>query len=129
MDFFGGAGRPIEWELSTPYVLLIAFAAGAVPYSNLLDPYFPGFIPPVLVPALEASAGALAGLTLLDVSNLKSFDKKWRERFLLAAFMGALAGTMLGQPILGYDNKATDCLAASVAILGTFVSPYHLIRD
>jgi hypothetical protein len=108
---------------------LVSLSAGLVPFSRILDPFIPGFLPPVLISPIEASLGVLASTTLLEYSPMPSFEKKWKERFLLASFMGALVISLLGEPVLGLEDRAMDSLSASVAVLGTYFSPFHLIQD
>lgn len=114
--------------LLTPGVFLVAFAAAALPYSGILEPYLT-FLPGVLVTPIAAGVAVLGATTALDYfPGVGSFDKTWKERFLLASFTGALASSLLSLPILGDSNRAFDSLAAAVGVMGSYLSPYHVIQ-
>lgn len=117
--------------LSVPNII-VAVSAGALPYSELLTPYFPVFLPQELHSPIAAVVGVLVASTGMELMGGKSLEppsKLWKERFLLSAFLGGLGASMLSAPILNTEpNVAIESLASFAAVLGTAFSSYHLIN-
>jgi len=116
-------------------VALVSLAAGGLPYSDLLNPYFPDFVPFSLQTPLAALGGALLGITALDYAGMESlppFGKVRKERLLLSAFLGAFIPEVLSNSLLrdlGYQ-EILPALGASLAVVGTELLPpkLHIIK-
>lgn len=117
-----------------PAVLIAAGGAVAGVYFDFIPTnLLPGFIPPSVVPAVEASLGVLASSVLMDFwPQVGTLSTTQKERFILSTFVSTFAMGMFGDSIgfsgIEETNKLMLGAATGVLVSAFLPNEYHLIK-